>query len=615
MKRHRRVLQRNLFDEYNEDTTDTSICGRTGLLFRDYQTEIVKSFWDLLIDQRHKSAMVVAATGLGKTFVAGLQAREWIEQKHFLTHGLSHRVLFLVHLAGLVHQTAREFRLVLPKTCIEIEQAENYARVLPTGEGPADVVCACTKTLSKPNRFKRYSPDHFGLIIVDECHHYTKSNKTYTNIIEYFKKAKVAMYTATPDRDDGLAMGNVCESAIPKVYDIVWGKNNGWLVNVKSCLTACISVDLADCALGDDGDFNEEEIARRMKQEQPLVGLVMKTIEVATKDLRFDEEPRQAIVFAASVEHAAMMAEIFNREHERNGTGRAAVIYSRAKGMIPMSPTEQAEIKKKYREGYYTYLCNYGVLTEGYDSPNTKIVSIGRLTKSRMLYAQMAGRGTRLDPAIVALINATSCPEERKRIIAASRKPYMTIVDPVGITGIHDLHLTAVDVLAGRIDPTVATIANDILKSPSTGARDVDTILLQARKEKLRLEEEKRKSLLYKVEMTEREIDPFDALDICVPREPGWFKGKLATEGQIRFLERNGFDSKSLDSLSFHKAKVAIDTIVARRNSGKCTPAQAGVLARFGYPTDKTFAEASAIIDELAKSGWKNKPECENVEN
>ena len=40
-------------------------------------------------------------------------------------------------------------------------------------------------------------------------------------------------------------------------------------------------------------------------------------------------------------------------------------------------------------------LCNYGVLTTGFDAPRTSCVIIGRPTKSVVLYSQMVGRALR----------------------------------------------------------------------------------------------------------------------------------------------------------------------------------------------------------------------------
>ena len=53
------------------------------------------------------------------------------------------------------------------------------------------------------------------------------------------------------------------------------------------------------------------------------------------------------------------------------------------------------QIIDEFRAGNLTMLCNYGVLTTGFDAPKIENVVIARPTTSAVLYEQMIGRGTR----------------------------------------------------------------------------------------------------------------------------------------------------------------------------------------------------------------------------
>ena len=48
-----------------------------------------------------------------------------------------------------------------------------------------------------------------------------------------------------------------------------------------------------------------------------------------------------------------------------------------------------------FRHGGLSVLCNYGVLTTGFDAPRVRAVVIARPTTSPVLYEQMIGRGMR----------------------------------------------------------------------------------------------------------------------------------------------------------------------------------------------------------------------------
>ena len=58
-------------------------------------------------------------------------------------------------------------------------------------------------------------------------------------------------------------------------------------------------------------------------------------------------------------------------------------------------PATRRQIIEEFRAGNLTMLCNYGVLTTGFDAPKIENVMIARPTTSAVLYEQMIGRGTR----------------------------------------------------------------------------------------------------------------------------------------------------------------------------------------------------------------------------
>ncbi len=95
---------------------------------------------------------------------------------------------------------------------------------------------------------------------------------------------------------------------------------------------------------------------------------------------------RRVIVFAATVEHAEVLAVVLRAR----GVGARAV--------TARSPaTERAAAIRWYRQGgdEPRVLTNYGVLTTGFDAPRTSAVLIARPTRSLVLYSQMVGRATR----------------------------------------------------------------------------------------------------------------------------------------------------------------------------------------------------------------------------
>jgi hypothetical protein len=98
-------------------------------------------------------------------------------------------------------------------------------------------------------------------------------------------------------------------------------------------------------------------------------------------------EGMQAVTFCAGVEHAKEIARLFN---DRSIPAEAV--------WGEMERSERTAALSRYQRRETRILTNMGVLTEGWDAPETQCVILARPTQSRLLLTQMIGRGTRLHP-------------------------------------------------------------------------------------------------------------------------------------------------------------------------------------------------------------------------
>lgn len=107
---------------------------------------------------------------------------------------------------------------------------------------------------------------------------------------------------------------------------------------------------------------------------------------IADKYLEYGEG-RRGVVFGVKVDHALHLAEAFR---ERGIPCEA--IY----GSMPHE--QRGDVLRRYANHELQVLTNVGVLTEGWDVPDTDIIMMARPTKSKGLYVQCVGRGLRLAP-------------------------------------------------------------------------------------------------------------------------------------------------------------------------------------------------------------------------
>jgi type I site-specific restriction endonuclease len=259
----------------------------------------------------------------------------------------------------------------------------------------------------------------------------------------------------------------------------------------------------------------------------------------------------------------------------------------------------------QFAAGQVQVVCNCGVLTEGFDDPGVEVVIMGRPTKSRSLYSQMVGRSTRPLPGVV---DGPESAEARKAAIAASAKPSCLVVDFVGNSGKHKL-VTSADILGGKVSEEAVELA--VMRARKAGkpvdmSAELDEAEEELREQK-RLEEAARKArLVATAKFTTQSVDPFDILHLDPVKPRGWDNVKQLTEKQRSLLTRQGINP---DNLSFSQGKQLVGEILRRFDRKLCSFKQAKVLRKYGYDTEVSFAEASAMIDALARNQWR-KPEA-----
>lgn len=549
------------------------------MILRPYQESAVNGTLDAW--ESSNSALGVAATGLGKTVIAA----------HIIDRVVKagQRVMVIAHREELIFQAAKAIKRVCGIEP-DIEMADMRAAEHSI-HGKAQVVISTVQTQTaggNGGRKGRFDPMEFGMLWVDEAHHATAG--TYRACIDHYRTnpaLKLLGVTATPDRTDEEALGQVFDS-VAFEYDIRFGIDDGWLVPVIQSAVHVEHLDLSSVRTT-AGDLNGADLARVMEYETTLHEIAGPTIEIA--------KGRKALVFAASVPHAERLCEILNR-HKADS----------ARWLCGKTPKPDRRLMfADFASRRFQFLVNVGVATEGFDDPGIECVVLARPTKSRSLYAQMIGRGTRPLPGVIDEEHMHGFDVFRRQAIAESKKPSVEVIDFVGNAGRHRL-VTSADILGGNVSDEVIARAKYDMERKGT-ATDVRQALKEAEKEikaererKQREEEERRRRVVATAKYSRTAIDPFTAFGIVPARERGWDKGRQITPKMTQMLERQGVD---VAHLTYSQASQLIGEIKARWDAGKCSLKQAKILAKRGLPTDCTRDEAKAQIDMIAaREGW-----------
>ncbi len=215
-------------------------------------------------------------------------------------------------------------------------------------------------------------------------------------------------------------------------------------------------------------------------------------------------------------------------------------------------PRERRRLLRAFRDGDVQVLANCGIATEGYDEPSVNCVVIARPTKSRALYTQMVGRGTRRHPG----------------------KDDCLVLDVVGATRRHDLQTTAT--LFGL--PTAA------LTSASVGE------IVAARRERAAAERVQGELVAQTVELFHRRpVHWVEGLDGCFVLSTGQGSLILRPVGETWTVEHRPIGAQAtvlIDGLSLNFAQGYAEDYA--RTLGAATPLLVRDAAwRFLEPTEK----------------------------
>jgi superfamily II DNA or RNA helicase len=482
--------------------------------------------------------MVEMATGTGKSAVIGEVVRRETDR--------GGRALVLAPRVEIVDQLARALKARGLR--VAVEQGDRKAPF------DVDAVVATVATLRGP-RLARWKPEHFTLVVADECHH--SPAKSWAAVFSHFPAAKALGCTATGDRADGQGLGRVFESVAFR-YPIRVAIRDGYLARIVARRVSVSGLDLGKVHVR-AGDLDARELAAIMSEESKLHAVAAPLLELAGD--------RPTIVFAVDVAHAKALAEMLNRYRPniaRSVDGN-------------MSATERAAILGDFAAGRFRMLVNVALLTEGYDCPPVSCIAMARPTKSRALYTQCVGRGTRLHKG----------------------KADCLVVDLVGNAGRHRL-IGPADVLADR---EVPDDVRDLIEAALAASEaDVDELLDSAAEQ---AEAKRRQAAITAVaRYRAEEIDPFVG-DGDMPEAPNTrWAADLATEAQRHALEKAGLDELPV-ALTKGTASQWLDAIARRRNAGLATLKQVRLLRRHGVDARRmTLAAAGQHIERL-KQTWR----------
>jgi len=548
---------------------------------RDAQYEAIRNL-EISLAQNKPRALIQMATGSGKTYVAVAESYRLIK------YAKAKRILFLVDRANLGRQTLREFQnYITPDDGRKFTELYNVQLLNSKVIDPVSKVCISTiqrmysilkgeeleEELDEKSLFEleeqikkplevEYNPkvpiETFDFIIVDECHR--SIYNLWRQVLEYFDAFIIGL-TATPAKhtiaffNKNLVMEYPHEKAVADgvnvPYDVYRIKTKisekgakidaGFNVKKRDKLTRQQRWELLD---------EEVEYDSKQLDKSVVVPDQIRTIIRAFKEKLFTDlfpgrkEVPKTIIFAKDDSHAEDIVHIVREEFGKGNEFCKKITY-KTTGEKP------EDLIASFRNSYNPRIVvTVDMISTGTDIKPVECLIFMRDVKSRVLFEQMKGRGTRV-------INS----EDLQAVTPDTKhKTHFVIIDAVGVT---DNDKTD----SRPLERKRSVPFEKLLHNVALGIRDEDTVLslgnrlarlqrtLSVNQQK-ELEEKAGKPLKDVINELFESVDP----DKKMEKAKELFKTENPTQEQIKKVEEKLINEacEPLDNPDFREALIQI---------------------------------------------------------
>ncbi|WP_407432911.1 DEAD/DEAH box helicase [Methanobrevibacter sp.] len=310
-----------------------------------------------LIKRGEKRAILVSATGTGKTYASAFAVKDFNPK----------RFLFIVHREQIAKQSINAYKNVI----------KDKSFGLLTGNEKnfnADYIFATIQTLSKDDVHTRFKKDEFDYIIIDEVHKAGASS--YQKIFNYFTPKFYLGMTASPERTDGFDIYELFDHNIAHEIRLQEALDEDLLCPFHYFGISDVTFDneVIDDNFNDFNYLTSDERVSYLLEKSEFYG--------------YSGDRIKALVFCSRKEEAKELAEKFTQR------GHPSMVLtgddSQEKRLEAIDRLTNDSNPDKLE-----YIFTVDIFNEGVDIPEINQVLLVRPTESPIIFIQQLGRGLR----------------------------------------------------------------------------------------------------------------------------------------------------------------------------------------------------------------------------
>jgi superfamily II DNA or RNA helicase len=304
-----------------------------------------------------KKALLVSATGTGKTFLSAFDVIE-VNPK---------RMLFLVHRKNIAQKAMESYAAILPvkkSMGLYSGSSKNFE---------ADYIFSTVQTFSRDEHLKKFKTDYFDYIVIDESHRAIAGS--YQKILSHFNPKFLLGMTATPERTDGMDIFSLFDYNIASEIRLHDALANDMLVPFHYYGISDIVVN---------GNYLDESATILELNRIDRVNHIIKNLEL----FGTDDGVIRGLIFCRRNEECKYLSEEFNkRGYKTIALNDLSDPEVRSKA-IDQLEADDPDIK-------LDYIFTVDIFNEGIDIPRVNQIVMLRPTKSAIIFVQQLGRGLR----------------------------------------------------------------------------------------------------------------------------------------------------------------------------------------------------------------------------
>lgn len=341
-------------ETYVKPVRPTSVQSSKTIKPNKMQEEALKSLKNLRDNNKDK-ALLISATGTGKTFLSAFDVRRFKPK----------RLLFVVHRRNIAEAALRSFKYLIPNVSMGIFSGN-------TKETDSDFIFSTVQTIHKKEYREMFERDAFDYIIIDEVHR--AGAQSYQDIVDYFKPKFLLGMSATPERSDDFDIYEMFDHNIAYEIRLIQAMEYNLLCPFHYYGITDMTIDGIE--IDDKSEFN-------ILTSELRVDYIIEKIN----EYGYSGDRIHGLIFCSRKDECEKLSQLFNmRGYKTIALTGDSSEETRQKAIDSLESNDENSLD---------YIFTVDIFNEGIDIPKVNQVVMLRPTESAIVFVQQLGRGLR----------------------------------------------------------------------------------------------------------------------------------------------------------------------------------------------------------------------------